>query len=119
MRIREFKQAVTVSHRPGRRTGRSSRSLRPTTPRMLQPANMLTEFFKGPGTTEKYTYVRIAVYSGTTSYSKLEIADDITHVYLKGKWYSQGGTYTIANLSRAKLKQFSYIQYVKIYDQMG
>ena len=83
------------------------------------PANVLTQFFIGPGATEKYTYGWIAIYSGATGYSKLEVADGIARVYLKGQCNSQGATYTVANLLRANLKQFTYIQYVKIYDQNG
>ena len=83
------------------------------------PANVLTEFFKGPGATEKYTYGWIVFYSGATGYSKLDITDGIARVYLKGQCNSQGATYTVGDLLRANLKQFSYIQYVKIYDQNG
>jgi murein DD-endopeptidase MepM/ murein hydrolase activator NlpD len=83
------------------------------------PANVLTEFFKGPGATEKYTYGWIAVYSGATGFSRLDITGGIARVYLKGQCNSQGATYTIADLLRANLKQFSAIQFVKIYDQNG
>jgi len=83
------------------------------------PANVLTEFYKGPGATEKFTYGWIAIYSGTTGFSKLDVTDGIASVYLKGQCSSQGATYTVANLIKANLKQFSYIQFVKIYDQNG
>ena len=83
------------------------------------PANVLTEFFKGPGATEKYTYGWIVFYSGATGYSKLDVTDGVARVYLKGQCNSQGATYTVGNLLRVNLKQFSYIQYVKIYDQNG
>ena len=83
------------------------------------PKAMLDEFFKGPGLTEKNTYGWIAIYSGATGYSKLDIADGIARVYLTGHCNSQGSTFTIGPLLKDTLKQFSYIQFVKIYDENG
>ncbi len=83
------------------------------------PANVLNEYFKGPGLTERNTYGWIAIYNGVTGYSKLDVADGIARVYLKGQCNSQGATYTIGNLLKINLKQFSTIQFVKIYDQNG
>lgn len=83
------------------------------------PQAVLNEYFKGPGYTELYTYGWIAVYSGATGYSKLDITDGIARVYLTGQCNSNGSTFTIAQPLVATLKQFSYIQYVKIYDQNG
>lgn len=83
------------------------------------PGTILNEYFKGPGYTEKYTYGWIALYNGVTGYSKLEIKDGIARAYLTGQCNSQGAAYTIADLLKLNLKQFSYIQYVKIYDQNG
>ncbi len=83
------------------------------------PGNVLTQYFKGPGLTERYTYGWIAIYSGATGYSKLAITDGIARVYLTGQCNSQGATYTIADVLRVNLKQFSTIQFVKIYDQNG
>ena len=83
------------------------------------PKFALDQFFKGPGYTEKYTYGWVAAYSGATGYSKLDITDGIARVYLTGQCNSQGSTFTIGPLIVDTLKQFSYIQYVKIYDQNG
>jgi hypothetical protein len=83
------------------------------------PQVVLDEYFKGPGYTEKFSYHWIAIYSGATGYSKLEYANGIARVYLTGSCNAQGATYTIADLLKANLKQFSSIQYVKIYDQNG
>jgi Fe-S cluster biogenesis protein NfuA len=83
------------------------------------PKVVLDEYFKGPGYTEKYTYHWIAIYSGATGYSKFEVADGIARVYLTGNCNSQGATYTIGDVLKVNLKQFSSIQYVKIYDQNG
>lgn len=83
------------------------------------PRAILDEYFKGPGYTEKYTYGWVAPYDGATGYSKLDIADGIARVYLTGHCNSQGSTFTLAPLIIDTLKQFSYIQYVKIYDQNG
>jgi len=83
------------------------------------PQYVLNEYFKGPGDTEKNTYGWIALYNEFTGYKKMEIADGIARVYLKGGCNSGGATYTIADLLKMNLKQFSRIQYVKIYDQNG
>lgn len=83
------------------------------------PANVLTQYFKGPGLTEKYTFGWIALYNGVTGFSKLDITNGIARVYLTGQCNSQGATYTIANVLRVNLKQFSSVQFVKIYDQNG
>ena len=83
------------------------------------PELILKEYFKGPGLTEKNTYGWIAVYSGATGFSRVDVADGIARVYLTGHCNSQGSTFTIAQPIVATLKQFSYIQYVKIYDENG
>src|SRR5581483_4067083 len=83
------------------------------------PGAVLNEYFKGPGYTEKYTYGWIALYNGVTGYSKLEIKDGVARVYLTGQCNSQGAVYNIAALLKMNLKQFSYVHYVKIYDQNG
>ena len=83
------------------------------------PEFVLREYFKGPGYTEKYTYGWSAPLSGATGFSKLDIADGIARVYLSGHCNSQGSTFTIGGPIVASLKQFPYIQYVKIYDENG
>ena len=47
------------------------------------------------------------------------MTDGVARVYLKGQCNSQGATYTIGNILNVNLKQFSNIQFVKIYDQNG
>lgn len=83
------------------------------------PEFILKEYFKGPGYTEKYTYGWSAAYSGATGFSKVDVTDGIARVYLTGHCNSNGSTFTISQPIVATLKQFSYIQYVKIYDQNG
>ncbi len=80
---------------------------------------VLDQYFRGPGYTEKYTYGWIAIYNGATGYSKLDVANGIARVYLTGQCDSKGSTFTIAGPLRDSLKQFSFIQFVKIYDQNG
>ena len=77
---------------------------------------VLTEYFKGPGLTEKNQFGWIALYNGYSGYSKLEVKDGIARVYLKGTCDHSGATYTIADVLRVNLKQFSAIQYVKLYE---
>jgi murein DD-endopeptidase MepM/ murein hydrolase activator NlpD len=79
-------------------------------------AAVLTEYFKGPGLVEKNDYGWIAIYSGYTGYSKLEVANGIARVYLIGTCDHSGTAYTIADVLRVNLKQFSAIQFVKIYE---
>jgi len=80
---------------------------------------VLDEYFKGPGSTEKYSYGWIALYNGFTGYDRFEFRDDVLHLYLKGTCDRAGSTYTIADLLTYNLKQFSEIQFVKIYDENG
>ncbi len=81
--------------------------------------DVLNEYFRGPGYTEQYIYRWMAIYNGVTGYSKLDIAGGIARVYLTGACNGMGATYTIAQLLDINLKQFSDIQFVKIYDQNG
>jgi hypothetical protein len=83
------------------------------------PKTALNEYFKGPGSTEKFTYGWTAIYNGFTGYSKLEIINGVAHVYLKGACLSNGRDYNIADLIDANLKQFPEIKFVKIYDAAG
>jgi hypothetical protein len=83
------------------------------------PQFILDEYFKGPGFTERYTYRWIAIYNGFTGYSKLEISNGIARVYLSGTCERGTSTYTIADALKANLKQFDFIQFVKIYDENG
>ena len=69
--------------------------------------------------TEKNSYGWIAIYSGFTGYSKFEVADSVAHVYLKGSCNSAGKEYNLADILTVNLKQFSNIQFVKIYDENG
>lgn len=85
----------------------------------ILPQSALTEFFKGPGSTERFYYGWIGVYNGFTGYSKLEIANGIANVYLTGSCTSEGKDFNIADEIRLNLKQFPLIQYVKIYDENG
>ncbi len=61
----------------------------------------------------------IAIYSGFTGYSRLDVADGIARLYLKGTCNAPDSTYTIAQPLFVNLKQFSSIQFVKLYDQDG
>ena len=80
---------------------------------------VLDEYFKGPGSTEKYSYGWINLTNGFTGYDRFEVRDGVAHVYLKGTCDRAGATYTIADLLTRNLKQFPEIQFVKIYDENG
>ena len=85
----------------------------------MLPQSALNEYFKGPGSTERFTYGWIALYNGFIGYSKLEIRDGVAHVFLNGTCTSEGRDFTITNLITLNLKQFPEIQFVKIYDENG
>ena len=80
---------------------------------------VLSEYFKGPGATEKYYYGWTAIYDGFTGYSRLEISNGIARLYLTGACEPADPDYTIADMLTYNLKQFPDIKYVKIYDQNG
>jgi Peptidase family M23 len=83
------------------------------------PGAVLDAYFSGPGLTEKNNYGWVAIYSGATGYSKLDITNGVARVYLTGSCDKGGSGYTIANVLMVNLKQFSSIQFVKIYDPNG
>ena len=85
----------------------------------MLPQAVLDEYFKGPGSTERFSFGWIAPYNGFTGYSRLEIRNRIAHVYLIGTCTSEGRDFNIADLILLNLKQFPEIQYVKIYDENG
>jgi hypothetical protein len=85
----------------------------------MLPQSALNEFFKGPGSTERFIYGWIGVYNGFTGYSKLDITNGIASVYLTGVCTSEGKDFNIADEIRLNLKQFPAIQFVKIYDENG
>jgi hypothetical protein len=81
---------------------------------------VLDEYFKGPGSTEKYTYGWIALYNGFTGYDHFQFSNDgVLSLYLKGSCDRGGATYTIADIMMYNLKQFPEVKYVKIYDENG
>ena len=83
------------------------------------PQTALNEYFKGPGATERFSFGWIALYNGFTGYSRLEIRDSVAHVFLEGTCTPDGRDFNIADLITLNLKQFSDIQFVKIYDENG
>jgi hypothetical protein len=85
----------------------------------MLPQSALNEYFKGPGSTERYSYGWIALYNGFTGYSRLEVRDGVAHVYLTGTCTPDGRAFNIADLITLNLKQFPEIQFVKIYDENG
>ncbi|HXQ38097.1 MAG TPA: hypothetical protein VN843_29100, partial [Anaerolineales bacterium] len=77
------------------------------------------EYFKGPGSTERFSFGWIALYNGFTGYSRLEIRDGVAHVFLEGSCMPDGRDSNIADLITLNLKQFPEIRFVKIYDENG
>jgi len=83
------------------------------------PKTALDEYFKGPGSTERFSFGWIALYNGFTGYSRLEIRDGVAHVFLTGTCTPDGRDFNITDLIMLNLKQFPEIQFVKIYDGNG
>ena len=83
------------------------------------PGNVLDEYFKGPGATERFTFGWIALYNGFTGYSRLEVRDGVAYVFLEGTCMPDGRDFNIADLIMLNLKQFPEIRFVKIYDENG
>jgi Peptidase family M23 len=83
------------------------------------PQSALDEYFKGPGSTERFSFGWIALYNGFTGYSRLDIHDKVAHVFLTGTCIPDGRDFNIADLIMLNLKQFPEIQFVKIYDENG
>jgi murein DD-endopeptidase MepM/ murein hydrolase activator NlpD len=82
-------------------------------------ADVLREFFKGPGNTEYFTYGWRAIYNGFTGYSSVEFSDGTARVHLTGVCAPDRADFTIADLIMLNLKQFPNVQFVKIFDENG
>ena len=80
---------------------------------------VLDEYFKGPGSTERYSFGWIGIYNGFTGYSRIDIANGIARIYLTGQCEAGESDYNIVDILSYNLKQFPEIEYVKIYDQNG
>jgi len=80
---------------------------------------VLDEYFKGPGSTERFSFGWIALYNGFTGYSKLEIINGSAWLYLTGECEPSDSTYTVADILTYNLKKFPEIEYVKILDENG
>jgi hypothetical protein len=85
----------------------------------MLPQAVLDEYFKGPGSTERFQFGWIMLYNGFTGYSRLEIRDGVAHVFLTGTCTPDGRDFNITDLITLNLKQFPEIQFVKIYDENG
>ncbi|HUF00250.1 MAG TPA: hypothetical protein VMN99_13410, partial [Anaerolineales bacterium] len=85
----------------------------------MLPQTALNEYFKGPGSTERFSFGWIALYNGFTGYSRLEIRQGVAHVFLTGTCTPDEREFNIADLITLNLKQFPEIQFVKIYDENG
>jgi hypothetical protein len=77
---------------------------------------VLHQLFAGPTRAEHARGLR-TVRSGATGFTRLTISKSkVARVYLKGGCNSGGSTFTVANLIRPTLKQFTSVRWVKIYD---
>jgi hypothetical protein len=80
---------------------------------------VLDEYFKGPGSTERFSFGWIGIYNGFNGYSQIDIANGIARVHLTGRCEASESDYNIADILSYNLKQFPEIEYVKIYDENG
>ncbi len=80
---------------------------------------VIEELYKGPTILEKQTrlsFVSSGTIGATLSFNK---TTGVAKVYLKGSCTNNGSTYTVGNLIRANLKQFSEVKAIRIYDPAG
>lgn len=83
-----------------------------------QPRNALWQLFKGPTPKEAERGLTL-VASGATGFETVRIADGIAHVTLKGGCDAGGATLTVYDLIVPTMKQFEFVQHVKVYDPEG
>src|SRR5258706_33355 len=75
------------------------------------------EYFKGPNAAEQNAGL-IAIWNGFLGYRRIDLSSDgVLRIYLKGQCLSNGTSYSIAQPLTATVKQFPFVQYVKIYDE--
>jgi hypothetical protein len=80
---------------------------------------VLHQLFAGPRPSERRSGLQ-TVRSEATGFTVLTIsASKVARVHLKGGCDSGGSTFTVADLIRPTLKQFSSVRWVKIYDPQG
>jgi hypothetical protein len=80
---------------------------------------VLDQYFKGPGSTEYYSYGYRSIYDGFRGYSAFSISGNIARITLTGSCKREFESYSLAQLLQLNLKQFPTITYVKIYDEQG
>lgn len=91
--------------------------LRPVQP--LTPAiGVMDRIFAGPLPTEYASGLR-ALQSRATGFTNLRISSGVARVQLTGGCSSGGSTVTIAGEIMPSLRQFSTVDFVKIYDPSG
>jgi hypothetical protein len=90
------------------------RPVRPATP----ATGVMDRLFAGPLVRERAHGLRL-LRSHATGFSHLAVADGIARVRLTGGCNSDGSTVTIAGEVRPTLRQFSSVDWVKIYDPAG
>ena len=82
-------------------------------------AVVLNRLFDGPSEDEKASGV-VLISSGFTRVRRLDIANGVARIYLKGVCRPGGSHYTIADLILRSMEQFrGQIRTIKIYDENG
>jgi hypothetical protein len=95
-----------------------TRTVNRRVPAAAPAAAVLHQLFAGPTPAERARGLR-TVRSGASSFTALQISGGVAKVRLTGGCNSGGSTFTVANLIRPTLKQFSTVRWVKIYDPAG
>ena len=96
-----------------------TRTVNRQVPAAAPAAAVLHQMFAGPTRAEAARGLR-TVRSDATGFTRLTISSSkVARVFLKGGCNSHGSTFTVANLIRPTLKQFSTVRWVKIYDPAG
>jgi hypothetical protein len=120
-RYRQATQTVTFLDEPRFAAGTPpfTRRVNRRVPAAAPAHAVLHQLFAGPRPSERRDGLQ-TVRSDATGFTTLTIsASRVARVRLKGGCDSGGSTFTVADLIRPTLKQFSSVRWVKIYDPQG
>jgi hypothetical protein len=90
------------------------RPVRPSSP----ATGVMDRLFAGPLASEKAVGLRL-LRSHARGFANLDIADGVARVRLTGNCNSDGSTVTVAGEVMPTLRQFTNVDFVKIFDQSG
>lgn len=112
---------VTFLDQPRFNAGKEpyTRTVNRVVPAYTPASAVMHQLFAGPTPAERALGLR-TVRSRATDFDRLRISPwGVAHIRLLGGCDSGGSTFTVADLITPTLKQFTSVDYVKIYDRSG